>query len=151
MKCMRPLRPLYPCVCQELYPFIVDSTAPADECEPVDDPDEYNTSSSREFREKMMHKLHHRFTMRSRGTVGGYAALYTVNTDDWHPIIDAVGPDGYFVANGFSGHGFKLGPALGALIGRMMTGIELADDPPVNSRYFGADRQPIASSGGVLA
>ena len=62
-----------------------------------------------------------------------------------------VGPDGYFVANGFSGHGFKLGPAVGALIGRMMTGIELADDPPVNSRYFAADRRPIASGGGVLA
>jgi glycine/D-amino acid oxidase-like deaminating enzyme len=130
--------------------FIVGSTAPADECEPVDDPDEYDTRSSPEFREKMMHKLHHRFAMQSRGTVGGYAALYTVNTDDWHPIIDAVGPDGYFVANGFSGHGFKLGPAVGALIGRMMTGIELADDPPVNSKYFAADRQPIVSSGGVL-
>ena len=98
-----------------------------------------------------MHKLHHRFAMKSRGSVGGYAALYTVNTEDWHPIIDAVGPDGYFVANGFSGHGFKLGPSIGTLIARMMTGVKLADDAPVDVRYFAADRQPLTSSGGVLA
>ena len=98
-----------------------------------------------------MHKPHHRFAMKTRGTVGGYAALYTVNTDDWHPIIDAVGPEGYFVANGFSGHGFKLGPSVGCLIGRMMTGIGLPDDPPVSASYFAADREPIVSSSGVLA
>jgi glycine/D-amino acid oxidase-like deaminating enzyme len=131
--------------------FIVGSTAPEDECEAVDDPDNYDTRSSLEFRERIMHKLHHRFAMKSRGSVGGYAALYTVNTEDWHPIIDAVGPDGYFVANGFSGHGFKLGPSIGTLIARMMTGVELADDAPVDVRYFAADRQPLTSSGGVLA
>ena len=130
--------------------FIVGSTDPKDEAEAVDDPDHFATEASREFRERMMHKLHHRFPMKSRGAVGGYAALYTVNTDDWHPIIDAVGPDGCFVANGFSGHGFKLGPSVGALIGRMMSGVELPDDPPVSVRYFAADRRPINSSGGVL-
>ena len=131
--------------------FMVGSTAAEDEREAVDDPDNFDEHASLEFREKMMHKLHHRFAMKGRGNVRGYAALYTVNTDDWHPIIDAVGPDGYFVANGFSGHGFKLGPSVGALIGRMMTGIELPDDPPVDVRYFAADRKPIVSGGGVLA
>jgi glycine/D-amino acid oxidase-like deaminating enzyme len=131
--------------------FIVGSIAPEDESEPVADPDHFDTNVSPEFRERVMHKLHHRFTMRGRGTVGGYAALYTVNTADWHPIVDAVGPDGYFVANGFSGHGFKLGPSVGALIGRAMTGVELPDDPPVDVGYFAADRNPISSSGGVLA
>ena len=89
--------------------------------------------------------------MRSRGTVQGYAALYTVNTVDWHPIVDAVGPDGYFVANGFSGHGFKLGPSVGAMIGALVTGVELPDDPPVPATVFAADRRPIGSAGGVLA
>ena len=131
--------------------FIVGSIAPQDESEPVDDPDNFDTDASLEFRERMMHKLHHRFAMKSRGSVRGYAALYTVNTDDWHPIVDAIGPDGYFVANGFSGHGFKLGPSVGAMIGRMMTGVELPDDPPVDARYFAADRKPISSGGGVLA
>jgi len=98
-----------------------------------------------------MHKLHHRFAMKTSGTVRGYAALYTVNTDDWHPVIDQIGPKGYFVANGFSGHGFKLGPSIGALIARMMCGLEMPDDPPVDVNYFRADRSPIDSSGGVLA
>jgi len=131
--------------------FIVGSIAPEDESEEVDDPDNFDTDASQEFREQIMHKLHHRFAMSSRGTVRGYAGLYTVNTDDWHPIIDAVGPQGFFVANGFSGHGFKLGPSIGCLIARMMTGVELSDDPPVDVRYFAADRKPLTSSGGVLA
>ena len=103
------------------------------------------------FRDRMMHKLHHRFAMKSKGAVRGYAAMYTVNTTDWHPIIDAVGPDGFFVANGFSGHGFKLGPSVGAMIGRLITGTALPDDPPVAAGYFAADRKPITASGGVLA
>jgi len=131
--------------------LIVGSTAPEDEFEPVADPDNFDTNASLEFRERVMHKLHHRFSMKSRGTVRGYAALYTVNVDDWHPIIDAIGPAGFFVANGFSGHGFKLGPSVGAVIGRMMSGVELPDDPPVDASYFAANRKPLNSSGGVLA
>jgi len=131
--------------------LIAGSTAPEDESETVDDPDHFDTSASPAYRDRMMHKLHHRLAMRSRGSVRGYAALYTVNTDDWHPVIDAVGPDGYFVANGFSGHGFKLGPSVGALVGRMISGVALPDDPPVDVRFFSADRRPIDSSGGVLA
>ncbi len=131
--------------------FIVGSTDPEDESEAVNDPEQFDTKASQEFRQRMMHKLHHRFSMSSRGSVRGYAALYTVNTDDWHPIIDAIGPDGYFVANGFSGHGFKLGPSIGALIACRMTGVTLPDDPPVDVCYFAADRELIASSGGVLA
>jgi glycine/D-amino acid oxidase-like deaminating enzyme len=131
--------------------LLVGSIAPEDESEPVADPDAFDTHASREFRDRMMHKLHHRFAMKSRGTVRGYAALYTVNTVDWHPIIDAAGPPGYFVANGFSGHGFKLGPSLGALIARLMTGLALPDDPPVDIRFFAAQRRPLVSSQGVLA
>lgn len=131
--------------------LIAGSTAPEDESEEIEDPDHFDTAASLEFRERMMHKLHHRLAMRSRGTVRGYAALYTVNTADWHPVIDAVGPDGYFVANGFSGHGFKLAPSVGALIARLISGVALPDDPRVDVSYFAADRKPIDSSGGVLA
>ncbi len=131
--------------------LLIGSVDPEDEREHVDDPDHYDTRATADFRHRMMHKLHHRFRMKNRGQVGGYAALYTVNTTDWHPILDGMGPEGYFLANGFSGHGFKLGPSIGALIARMMTGISLPDDAPVDPRYFAADRQPISSSGGVLA
>jgi glycine/D-amino acid oxidase-like deaminating enzyme len=48
--------------------------------------------------------------------VGGYASLYDV-TPDWHPILGRVdGIDGFLNCVGWSGHGFKLGPAVGELI-----------------------------------
>jgi sarcosine oxidase, subunit beta len=44
---------------------------------------------------------------------GSWSAIYDV-TPDWHPAIGpAPGADGVFVAAGFSGHGFKLAPAVG--------------------------------------
>jgi sarcosine oxidase, subunit beta len=44
---------------------------------------------------------------------GSWSAVYDV-TPDWHPSIGAVpGVEGVFVAAGFSGHGFKLAPAVG--------------------------------------
>jgi sarcosine oxidase subunit beta len=43
----------------------------------------------------------------------GYAGLYDMSPDD-NPIIDAVpGIEGLYVICGSSGHGFKLGPAVG--------------------------------------
>src|SRR5437899_10393430 len=46
---------------------------------------------------------------------GGWAGAYDV-TPDSYPILDQVGPDGLFVAVGFSGHGFKLSPEVGRLL-----------------------------------
>lgn len=44
---------------------------------------------------------------------GSWSAVYDV-TPDWHPAVGAVpGADGAFVVAGFSGHGFKLAPAVG--------------------------------------
>jgi glycine/D-amino acid oxidase-like deaminating enzyme len=42
----------------------------------------------------------------------GHAGLYDM-TPDTHPIIGPVGPDGLYTACGFSGAGFKKGPAVG--------------------------------------
>src|SRR5207244_12818393 len=46
---------------------------------------------------------------------GGWAGAYDV-TPDSYPILDRVGPEGLFVAVGFSGHGFKLPPEVGRLV-----------------------------------
>ena len=46
---------------------------------------------------------------------GGWVGAYDV-TPDSYPILDRVGPDGMFVAVGFSGHGFKLSPEVGRLM-----------------------------------
>ena len=49
----------------------------------------------------------------------GYAGCFDV-TPDWHPILDRVGPEGYYVAAGFSGHGFKLSPAVGHMVAALV-------------------------------
>lgn len=46
---------------------------------------------------------------------GGWSGAYDV-TPDAYPILDRFGPDGLFIAVGFSGHGFKLSPEVGRLL-----------------------------------
>ena len=51
---------------------------------------------------------------------GGWSGLFTT-TPDWHPILDAIpGVDGLFCAVGFSGHGFKLSPAIGKAVAELV-------------------------------
>ena len=51
---------------------------------------------------------------------GGWSGLFTT-TPDWHPILDAVpGVSGLYCAIGFSGHGFKLSPAIGKSVAELV-------------------------------
>ena len=51
---------------------------------------------------------------------GSWSGLYDV-TPDWHPAIGRVpGSDAVYVAAGFSGHGFKLAPAVGLSIAELI-------------------------------
>ena len=50
----------------------------------------------------------------------GHAGLYDM-TPDTHPIIGHTGPDGLYVACGFSGAGFKKGPAVGQCLSELIT------------------------------
>ncbi len=51
---------------------------------------------------------------------GGWSGLFTT-TPDWHPILDAVpGVGGLYCAIGFSGHGFKLSPAIGKAVAELV-------------------------------
>ena len=51
----------------------------------------------------------------------GYAGLYT-STPDLHPVVDKVeGINGLYVCTGFSGHGFKLAPAVGTVMAELIT------------------------------
>ncbi len=82
------------------------------------DPDDYDANSDESFRSSMMERLGHRlpqFTPRAE-IVSSYASLYDV-TPDWHPIV-GNDPDvtGFVHCEGFSGHGFKLGPAVGKTV-----------------------------------
>ena len=62
---------------------------------------------------------------RLRGAEGGHfrgawSGVYDV-TPDWEPVIGPVpGADGVIVAAGFSGHGFKLAPAVGVAVAELV-------------------------------
>ncbi len=50
----------------------------------------------------------------------GYAGAFDI-TPDWMPILDESSLRGFYIAVGFSGHGFKLAPAVGDLMAELIT------------------------------
>jgi len=56
------------------------------------------------------------------GLASSWTGLYDV-TPDWNPVLGALpGIEGLWVAYGFSGHGFKLAPAIGRQVAQAMLG-----------------------------
>jgi sarcosine oxidase subunit beta len=119
------------------------------EADNVVDPDRFNERMDSDFPLVAGEALSARFPEMENSTVtGGYAALYAI-APDWHPVIDEVIPgSGFFVCAGFSGHGFKLAPAVGLMTADMLTGQEtsgmhhqlfrlsrFAENDPVRGRY----------------
>jgi glycine/D-amino acid oxidase-like deaminating enzyme len=85
------------------------------------EPDSAVDSVSPATVEKSVGKLVHRFPEMADGNVRrGYSGLYDV-TPDLNPIFEETPISGLFVAVGFSGHGFKLSPAVGALMAELAT------------------------------
>ena len=86
------------------------------------DPDRYDEGVGIETITDFGERASRRYPALERGfSRGGWAGIYDV-TPDWHPVIDAV-PEipGLFVAAGFSGHGFKLCPAVGDMVAGLVT------------------------------
>ncbi len=105
----------------------------------VPDPDEYDESASMRFLHSTRTRIVRRLPeLKDAISWGGCAALYTI-TPDAHPLIGPV-PDvqGLYLAAGFSGHGFKLGPAVGRGLAATITGEDIGDafDP----EFFAVDR-----------
>lgn len=82
----------------------------------------YNQGVDLEQVPEVMERLLNRMPgMASSYFRGGWSGLFTV-TPDWHPILDRVpGIDGLYCAIGFSGHGFKLSPAIGLAMAELIT------------------------------
>lgn len=124
--------------------IIAGSTLEEDEQERVSDPDIYNKLADDDFTAVKLHALHHRLpALPYRGKVGGYSGLYTINTADMHPLLGPTPVEGFMVANGFSGHGFKLAPAVGSLLAQAITQIHLPGDTAVPMDFLGWERTPI--------
>ena len=119
------------------------------EANAIVDPDRYNESVDTAFILDSGERLIRRYPAMERSdSAGGYAALYDI-TPDWHPILDeAPAGSGFFLCCGSSGHGFKLGPAVGRLMAERILGVaeplfdahlfrlgRFADGDPVRGRY----------------
>ena len=85
------------------------------------DPDTYNQRASTDFVQDIWGRLSKRVPGIEEGQLAhGYAGLYTT-TPDLHPVIDSVdGIEGLYICTGFSGHGFKLAPAVGICVAEMI-------------------------------
>lgn len=104
------------------------------EANAIVDPDRYNEGVDTDFILDTGERLIRRYpAMERSASAGGYAALYDV-TPDWHIIIDEAPPgSGFFLCCGSSGHGFKLGPAVGRLTAERVLG---AADPLFPAHLF---------------
>ncbi len=115
------------------------------EADAIVNPDNYNEDLDTDFVLEIGERLLRRYPPleQSRST-GGYASLYAI-TPDWHPIVDELLPgSGFYIASGFSGHGFKLGPAMGVMIADLLTGVSQPQFDPAMfrlSRY--AEGNPV--------
>ncbi len=70
----------------------------------------------------------------------GWAGLYE-NTPDSQPLVGPLG-DGLWIAAGFSGHGFMMGPVIGDWLAQWMT----QGSPPVDLQSFRPDRFTIGQT-----
>jgi sarcosine oxidase subunit beta len=132
--------------------IIVSSVREEDEREEVANPDQLARYVDEDFERAKLHALQHRLPALGIRNVRGYSGLYTVNRADVHPIIGETAIKGLYAANGCSGHGFKLAPALGALLARQIAGDAPTFDTRVSPRFLGVDREPIhLKSKNVLA
>jgi glycine/D-amino acid oxidase-like deaminating enzyme len=115
------------------------------EAHAVVNPDRFKRYLDDEFVLEAGERLVRRYPPMERSeSTGGYASLYAI-TPDWHPVIDEIiEGSGFYICSGFSGHGFKLGPAVGVLAADMLTD---ASDPLFDPHMFRlsrfAENQPI--------
>jgi len=82
--------------------------------------------------------------------VRGWAGLYAVNTLDSNAILGEW-PElkGFYLANGFSGHGLQQGPAVGRYISELILGLKPALDLSIFTPRRILENRPL-SEGGIV-
>ena len=105
---------------QSFRPDSGDTTLVATREDPIER-DGYKQTPDADVVVESLTRLATRFpAMEEAGWDGGWAGLFTI-TPDWHPVLDRVpGYDNVYVAAGFSGHGFKLSPAIGRALAELI-------------------------------
>jgi sarcosine oxidase subunit beta len=102
------------------------------ELEPAD-PDNYLNRATDDFIELTIDKVGTRLPgLENPSIASTYAGCYDV-TPDFNPVISRTAIDGLITAAGFSGHGFKIAPAVGRLIADLVVdGISSDADIPAD-------------------
>lgn len=113
------------------------------------DPDAYSNRADEAYVEAAAAKIEHRFPkLIDAALTHSYAGCYDV-TPDFNPIMSSAPVDGLFICAGFSGHGFKISPAVGRLMADLVTQGH-STVPEVAHRDFRlerfADNQPLVST-----
>ena len=108
-----------------------------EEAEEIVSAESFNQGVDFDFVQRVGALWAHRYPQAADAEVrGGYASLYDI-TPDWQPVLGAIGGvTGLFVAAGFSGHGFKLSPALGDCLAALCCG----DGPEIDITAFAPSR-----------
>ncbi|MGY2092984.1 NAD(P)/FAD-dependent oxidoreductase [Nocardia gipuzkoensis] len=101
------------------------------------DPDRYINRADEATIEKVIDKLDNRLPqMPDPRVTSSYVGAYDV-TPDYNPIIGPAPVPGLFLATGFSGHGFKISPAVGRLVSDLLLDgrTQLPNVDPADFRY----------------
>ena len=101
------------------------------------EPASHNIKASWQFLEEMSKKATNLLPfLKKVRVIRQWAGLYNV-TPDAQPILDESDEvEGYFMAVGFSGHGFMIAPMTGILMAEMITGEELSIDIELDLERF---------------
>lgn len=107
--------------------FVVGRGFPKDyvDCDPYN----YKQTADDWFIREVQERSERRFPpFQGARLIDAYAALYDV-TADWYPFIGPrAGLAGYYDASGGSGHGFKIGPAIGKELADWIVDGRIGDD-----------------------
>ena len=105
----------------------------------IADPDGYLNRADEAFLDLTVDKVGMRFPAFSDASItSSYAGCYDV-TPDWNPVISRGPLDGLVIAAGFSGHGFKISPAVGRLVADLVVDGR-SNDPRIPESDFRLSR-----------
>ncbi|MDD7940116.1 FAD-binding oxidoreductase [Actinomycetospora lutea] len=103
------------------------------------DPDRYANRASPDAVEVAVEKVGTRLPgLADPAVASTYAGCYDV-TPDFNPVISRTGLDGLVVAAGFSGHGYKISPAVGRLVADLVVD-GASSDPDIPAEDFRLSR-----------
>jgi sarcosine oxidase subunit beta len=102
-------------------------------------PDEYVDRADDAFVERLITKFSRRFPELSLAALAtSYAGCYDV-TPDYNPVISPAPVEGLWICAGFSGHGYKISPAVGELVADLVCK-GASRHPDIDHRAFRLER-----------